>query len=139
MGADLCGYVMVGPETLERERVNAALVRIERLQQQAEAEEMDREPLRGVVRRACEEYFSEPAFFLSWLSDIPSCTVADFAAMWNDGGCRDRMERDVPHDPTRKIVVVGERTWGDGPEEGSAWWLAEAMDRLGLLEVLGIE
>ena len=65
--------------------------------------------------------------------------VTDFAAMWNDGGYRDRMERGVPRDPTRKIVVVGERTWGDGPEEGSAWYLAEAADRLGLFELLGIE
>jgi len=139
MGADLCGYVMIGPETLDRGRVDLALARVERLGQQAEAGEMDDEPLRGVVRRACDEFFPEPDMFLSWLSDIPPGVVADFAAMWNDGGYRDRMERGVPGDPTRKIVVVGERTWGDGPEEGSAWWLAEAADRLGLFELLGIE
>jgi hypothetical protein len=139
MGADLCGYILVGPGTLDRERVDRALARVERLQRQADTEETDREPLRGVVRRACDEFFPGADLFLSWLEDIPSSVVTDFAAMWNDGGYRDRMERSVPGDPTRKIVVVGERTWGDGPDEESAWYLAEAVDRLGLFDLLGIE
>ena len=100
---------------------------------------MDVEPLSGAVRRACDEFFPDADLFLSWLSDVPSSVVTDFAVMWNDGGYRDQMGRCVPGDPTRRIVVVGERTWGDGPEEGSAWQLAEAMDHLGLFEVLGIE
>jgi hypothetical protein len=139
MGADLCGYILIGPKTLERDRVDMAIGRVERLQQQADDEETDREPLRGAVRRACDEFFPEMDLFLSWLADVPSSVVTNFAAMWNDGGYRDRMERGVPGDPTRKIVVVGERTWGDGPEEGSAWYLAETVDQLGLFELLGVE
>lgn len=139
MGADLCGYILVGPETLDRKRVDVALARVERLQQQAEAEEADQEPLRGAVQRACDDFFPEADLFLSWLADVPPSVVTDFAAMWNDGGYRDRMERGVPGDPARKIVVAGERTWGDGPDDDSAWGLASTMDQLGLLELLGIE
>jgi len=139
MGADLCGYILVGPETLERERVDIALVRVERLQQQADAGETEREPLRDVLKHACGAYFSGPVDFLAWLEDIPASTVTDFAAMWSEGGYRDQMGRDLPGDPTKRIVVVGESTYGDGPEEASAWWLAHAMDYLALFPVLGIE
>ncbi|MBI5486485.1 MAG: hypothetical protein HY905_04055 [Deltaproteobacteria bacterium] len=139
MGADLCGYILVGPETLERDRVNRARARLRRLRQQAGAGKTDRKPLRAVIKHACGAYFAEPGDFLAWLGDLPASTVTDFAAMWNDGGYRDQMGRRAPGDAARRIIVLAETTGGDGPEEGSAWWLAQAMDYLDLFPVLGIE
>jgi hypothetical protein len=139
MGADLCGYVLVGPRRLTRRKVRAAIARLGRLRRQAEAGQTDQEPLHSVARRANDELGLDVEDCLSASSDSPSRALADFVAMWNDGGYRDQMVRSLPGDRRRKIVVVGERTWGDGPQEGSAWYLAETVDRLGLFEILGLE
>jgi hypothetical protein len=63
--------------------------------------------------------------------------LTDFVCMWEGAFHRDRMSRYTP-DRRQQIVAVGERTWGSGPEEGSAWWLANQMTDFNLLAPLGI-
>ena len=69
--------------------------------------------------------------------------VALFIKMWN-GLYRDSMMRPVVDprtgevDQDFRIFVAGERTWGDGPDDDSAWGVCTKATELGILDILGI-
>jgi hypothetical protein len=65
--------------------------------------------------------------------------VSSFVNMWDNEPHRDMMSRTLPGDDTKKIIVCGERTCGDGPEDDSAWGVTKKAMFLGIPELLGIE
>ena len=63
--------------------------------------------------------------------------VDTFVSGWNDPCFRDTACRGDPDDPDGKIVVAGERSWGDEPT-GSGYQLLKKGFALGIAQELGI-
>jgi hypothetical protein len=141
MGADLCGFILVGPMELDAKKVEEAKAWFDRLKDQAENENDDEAPdLKALLANewAVEAIGGgDQEGAIEAILGYDENFVAQLCDFWTAGGYRDAMAREL--DGNRKIVVAGERTYGDGPEPGSAWWLCGQADALGLLERLGIE
>lgn len=142
MGADLCGYVLVGPSKLDKKKVEYAKKQMKKLK--SFLEQLSPEPtakeisdlLKGKVDNRVVSLLS--SYVEDFGEGVPDPDVInDFVDLWTSGGYRDMMSR--PFKENLQIVVAGEMTWGDGPEEGSAWHVCEQAARLGLFELLGIE
>lgn len=82
----------------------------------------------------------------------PEEFVSAFLSRWEHGHAfqkqgecyRDCMSRDSvdprsgEQDQDYQIFVAGERTWGNGPEVGSAWDLCQRAEWLGIMDILGL-
>jgi len=164
MGADLAGHICVGPrepsaETITKAREHAIRV----LAQVEEARALIKKEGTTVVTRVIEnsQHFSElvaAAQRVDCDNDLvdfiessiigqygPDEFVTEFLNMWEHREkYRDVMSRDFidPQsgvvDSDFQILVVGERSWGDGPCKGTAWWLCKHADWLGIMDILGI-
>jgi hypothetical protein len=154
MGADLCGYILIGPMKLNKTKVKTAVKYAEEtiaLAKKASTNERSMFPSNerldsvSVVRKRLPRIDPDSTDLdvleeCEEIADFDAKTaVKDFEEMWNKESYRDMMSRRLPGDNKKKIVACGERTWGDGPEEDSAWGVTDAVSRLGLLERLGIE
>ena len=63
--------------------------------------------------------------------------VRDFVAGWNNGGFRDLSYRVDPLHPRRKVVVAGERSWGDEPQ-GVGYQMLKKAFGLTIAQRLGV-
>ena len=63
--------------------------------------------------------------------------VRDFVAGWNDGHFRDLSYRVDPLHPRRKVVVAGERSWGDEPQ-GVGYQMLKKAFGLTIAQRLGV-
>lgn len=159
MGADLCGYILVGPVHIDEEdrkeaikhvtAVVGAVARVRELVENdidPETELTDEE--RRLVDRVAEyggmERWDDIGGYDCLSGKTPEEFVNDFVDMWKGGFFRDCMTRlfvdprTGEDDQDFQIFVAGERTWGDGPENGSAWQLGQQADGLGILAILGL-
>lgn len=73
----------------------------------------------------------------------PGDFMDEFVAAWN-GDYRDSMSRVFTdpmtgqNDPNYQIITAGELSWGDGPEEGGAWWIFDRASWFDLFRLLHI-
>lgn len=152
MGADLCGYILVGPRKLNKKKVAAAIEHLKetiKLAKQAHDLSLDNSvPVNQIIllkqrlsRVGPQASNGEVLEEAEEVLDVdPLTTVSEFQNMWDNAPYRDMMTRSLPGDKKRKILVCGERTWGDGPDPDSAWGITDAVDRFTeLFEMLGIE
>lgn len=136
MGADLCGYIMFGPKKITAKAKKEAVKFAAELVKKGDKK-------RGVLTKQGPRRYitiqlgSGEEDVFSDLDEIKGL-INDFVKMWNEGGYRDMMERALPDSKDEKVLVCGERTWGDGPDSDSAWGLSDRVAGLGLLPVLGI-
>lgn len=144
MGADLCGYIMCGPENLDKKKVEKAKKWLAKVVAQAKANDKEGAELKSLLERegVIEQLSggSEDVALVLALAAIAGMgtLLNDFLRVW-DGDFRDQMARDMPFKKGWQIVVAGERTWGDGPDEESAWGISERASTMGLFDMLGIE
>ena len=146
MGADLCGYILVGPKKLEKKKVKAVKQRFSSMKITAQKMQADRDwNSVAKLHKAFPEidldrsdvFGCEPAEAIEHLANMEVNLVVEFVELWEHGGSwRDYMSRLFKD---RLILVVGERSFGDGPETGSAWWMVDQLEALGLLDGLGIK
>ena len=161
MGSDLCGYIVVGPVKITVEKITEATNLLTLLKQKATAalaKPINKEAMsdflllmgksRVKADAAAKRYIELRARFdqdedgeqAEWLSQCaPEQFINEFVAAWDGSGWRDQMSRLMPGDDKRQILVAGERTCGDGPEEPGMWFSCQKLDQLGLLGVLGLE
>jgi hypothetical protein len=155
MGADLCGYILIGPMKLDRKKVKAAIKELTETIKILKTAFETKEDFgfscerRGQAVKALKKRLPSldpKATYMDLVNDYeqladmdPKKTVMDFVAMWEKGGYRDMMDRRFPGDDKRKILVCGERTWGDGPEPDSAWGITMTVGLMDLFDILGIE
>ena len=155
MGADLCGYILVGSPDLGASVITEAREEAKRrydvLQRCLESKDRDK------LKQEIQAWDSSSGAFYGdtpvsseyvWgaveagldLADLtPERLVEVFAEMWNgENELRDVMRRSWAMGEYQ-ILVAGAPTWGEGPEYGSGWWLCAKVDGLGLFPVLGID
>ena len=166
MGADLCGYVLIGPRELDQGSVDAAVEHIKTcLDQQAELNKiietakgsdeaydkvcsmLEQGPFRRYFGSVMEEFqidALDEALETDFLGGkLPEVFISGFVGAWAHE-CRDSMGRSYEDprthetDPDFQIFAAGERTWGDGPQEDSAWWYCDVAAKFGLFDLLGI-
>ena len=138
MGADLCGYVLVGPKKLKASAKAVRLCEKVAAKLTAAAEAANEKKTEIALGDFWNEFSHYPDELLEMLRLLPPHQlIDDFVRFWNrDDIPRDSMAKSYKD---RRIVVAGERTWGDGPAEGSAWYLCQVASLCGLFEVFGIE
>jgi len=143
MGADLCGYILIGPKKLSKSKIREAKRQLRHMIVLARNLQRDAIINSDVISKTFPRVdlytLNEhgEADILSVIAETEMELLNDFVRLWNHGGSwRDYMCRE--HKDLR-ILVVGERTYGDGPQEGSAWWMVEQLTVLGLLDILGIK
>ena len=161
MGADLCGYIIVGPVELSDKKIKEAKNLLTLLKQKATAalaKPINKEAMlyflllmgksRVEADAAVKRYIELRTKFdedeegeqAEWLSKCdPEQFINEFVSAWGEDLWRDWMSRLMPGDDKRKILAAGERTWGDGPEEPSMWFSCQKLYQLGLFGVLGLE
>lgn len=150
MGADLCGYILVGPKKLSAASIKKATQHAKAVQ--AAASEMLKkvadglDPFKalekdGVLTEILESMNMDdvPNEGLAQITEVNTNDIVDAAVDAWGGGHRDWMDRELPGSRTHKIGVCGNMTWGDGPEEGSAWHAMDVACRWGVLDALGIK
>lgn len=143
MGADLCGYIMCGPKTLSKRRVEKARMWLKKVVAQAKANDKEGAELKRLLQdgnivdqvSGGSDDTDDAVEAIAGMGTL----LNEFLRVWDGGGFRDQMTRDMPFKTGWQIVVVGERTWGDGPEPNSAWGITEKADMIGLLRMLGID
>ena len=64
--------------------------------------------------------------------------VQAFVTAWNEGRFRDLSSRPDPRDPAWKIVVAGERSWGDEPD-GLGFQMLKKAFGLTIAQLLGVK
>ena len=141
MGADLCGYILVGPPRLSAKRLALAKKSLAALSAKARQMFDEDKNSEEQVQKAfplvdLDNLGYDGEAVLLRLIAADEQLLDNFTELWNSGGGgHDSMSRLYRG---RKILVAAEVTYGDGPAEGGAWWLAETLGALGLLAVLGI-
>lgn len=151
MGADLCGYIYVGPSEFTDKQWARAHARILFLQHTAQeilntldtGEEINPEvhAYQQLYEVGEAQGMDDLLEIAGWVQGLDADDImGGIASMWY-AQFRDVMKRPLDElDRHGKwIVVTGDRTWGDGPEPGSGWWYASLLTTLGLEPLLGIE
>lgn len=160
MGADLCGYLLFGPDKLEQSKVDATIKHLTELGVETKAMTFDyakaQEDLEAYIQTLPDGKFKtlvlntalydfgeleelvETVTKYSEQSESESL-VYDMVTLWNNCDYRDMTFRYISHDVPTKVVFCGELSWGDGPNEGCAQYLCKQASELGILEMLGIE
>jgi hypothetical protein len=151
MGADLCGYILVGPKVLSKARIAkakkhvlAVLARARDLGKKAKDTSFDVEAALkndGEISEVLDGLAmgDDAESGLEQIASMDTNAIVDEAVEAWGGGYRDWMDRLVPGSTRLKIGVCGERTCGDGPQDGSAWKVMDTAARMGVLDVLGIK
>lgn len=167
MGADLCVYILVGPNELSddavnnalstyklrAEAVNAAQTRVNNSESVLDEHiDMIGKAFAGVKSGKDAKAFStlmigdDPGDLITYqLSELVCCDIiksnpdvdpVETIRWWDQARARDAASR--PFGKDRKIVVAGERTWGDSPEGIGFRW-CKFVDEWGLSKILGLE
>ena len=152
MGADLCGYILVGPMKINRTKIKRAKRWLNKVINQANdildkcekklwasGDALPRE-LAGLLANNMESLSRGSDSDKDALETVAgACSMLDdFMAMWESRSHRDMMSRNLPGKKGWQIFVAGERTWGDGPQPGSAWYLCDQAAAFGLFDRLGV-
>jgi hypothetical protein len=137
MGADLIGYMAVGPTRLpDTPEALAAAVAVATERQQkvalafADGESVDSVRIDGSYYEA---YDAENIAALD-----PVALVEAFVDLWNEGRARDVCWRELPTDPPTKCLFAGDMSWGEEPE-GHGYTTLRDADRLGLWHFYGLK
>lgn len=134
MGADLIGYILVGPPSLDEglkdSAISAAQERIDAATKWCALKDPSEEDFAPL-----EKFGFEDEFDAEWASgqDAESA-VEEFMELW-DEGARDAMDR-IISDPPMKVLSTGEMSWGDEPE--GSFQTAKAAIMLGIAEIFGV-
>lgn len=150
MGANLIGYMVVGPVDLDTGQTETATERaaeIIALAKDFATHEangtMTDERYQAMVRRVTE-LDGDPEENLDYRAENvqawdPGEVVRELFDCW-DGGFRDEASRvlcDQNGAPTQRIVFAGAMTWGDEPE-GAGYQALHRASTLGLFPLFGI-
>jgi hypothetical protein len=155
MGADLCGYIFVGPYKIDPKKYARAKKELEILAHNArvvkealKAKGKDDEvsiddfpkSMHGLAAEIADNNGEDWDGVAGAIAAAVE-TLDEFVRLWEDEGYRDMMSRSTPFPGKRwaKILVSGERTWGDGPDHDSAWGISDRASRLGIPGLLGID
>lgn len=148
MGADLIGYMCIGPKRITAAQKKAATKRAWEIFQALRAwygdddgEGKRQEILDGLELGGIDETyqlesleFHRANFTVADRIHIEA-TVAEIVQFWNDPDSFDSVCRDISD--TEKVVFCGEMSWGDEPE-GHGYQLLKMAHVLEILEQLGI-
>jgi hypothetical protein len=142
MGSELCGYIMCGPRKLDPAKIEAAieetaelLVLINKVLNDEVNDEAMKE-LQKIIHVDPLDAILELDKFRHANAKV---LVYSFVRVWECEPYTDVMSRSFPGDDTKKIVVCGDSTYGDGPEEDSAWGITERSMFLGIPAMLDVE
>lgn len=163
MGADLCGYLLVGPPKIHKKNIAKAERMFAAIKFWVDNVEQAKELLLANpninpkdakkdihLMALCRilDYANaihgiddtDPTDALQIIDGIDDTLIPDFITLWdNKGGWRDLAVRTVRiGGKLHQCIFAGEMTWGDGPTEGSAWHLCETICGLGLDLELGL-
>jgi len=92
-----------------------------------------------LVRRMlddCDREVESEHVFGNTVEDLAR-EVRDFVDGWNNGSFRDLSYRVDPLHPRRKVVVAGERSWGEEPE-GAGYQMLKKAFSLTIAQRLGV-
>lgn len=142
MGADLIGYLVVGPSTLDEEKKSAVAALIDlwmektkHLDEGADPNVRDIEMPDG--RMMSLDDLMDVTTVLSYWENGEKF-VENLWAWWEKGSS-DSASRLMPGKKDRCILFAGEMSWGDTPEGWGYQVLDTIMHVPGLDELLGVE
>lgn len=140
MGADLCGYIMIGPMKLDPVAIKETIKEVANmLDLIKKAEAGDKQ----AVSTLTETYGVDARLTELEAGNLdvlnPQTLVEEFVQMWEHEPYRDMMSRMLPGEKDKKIVVCGERTHGDGPDPDSAWGVTQRAMFFGIPDMLRVE
>lgn len=142
MGADLIGYLVVGPNKLDEDKKSAVIALFDLWAEKTKGLDDGDDPEAATIEMEDGRMAS--------LDDVMDITAVlghwrDGAAFvealwgWWDRGSKDSASREMPGDPTRCIYFAGEMTWGDTPEGLGYELLDTIMHIPGMDALLGVE
>lgn len=153
MGADLIGYMGVGPAKLDKKLRDTAVRCAENIVGQARYVLDIFEPAEGEAFnwaemlvefpeleqrvQATAGYTDEYENTIDRIADLnPEEIVESLFLVW-DGNARDATSRLDPDDKNKMIIFAGDRSWGDEPDGFGYRTLMDA-EALGLADLFGI-
>jgi len=142
MGADLIGYLVVGPSTLDETKKDAVIALFDLWVEKTKGLDEGDDPDLANIEMPDGRILS--------LDDLMDTTTvlghwrdgADFAEnlwTWWVRGSRDCASREMPGDKGRCILFAGEMSWGDIPDGWGYRVLDTILHVPGLDELLGVE
>ncbi len=150
MGADLIGYMCIGPKRITAAQKRAATARAKEIfkalrKWYADDEESGTPEVPEILQGLELGGIEEPCELESLAFGNANFTVADklhvevvvarIVQFWNDPDSRDSVCRDISD--TEKVVFCGDISWGDEPD-GTGYYLLKMAHLLDILEPLGI-
>lgn len=144
MGADLVGFMVVGPAKLPENSEAAFEAAVQALTQIGTAAYLLSNGEECQAESILEEFGALDEMYLESYEEMRDVEAAKKEAarlienvydLWNNGS-RDSVWRILPDG--KKVLFAGDQTWGDSPDGFGYTTLVEA-ERINLLEVLGIE
>lgn len=146
MGQELLGFIVKGPNKLNKKNFPAATRNAEKVINLAQkiveyldADDSDEVP-RGfkMPEFLADLYENDPDAVRAWAKKDPRKCVSDFVDFWAEPGkFQDATWRPDPDKKTERIVVAGEATWGDEPA-GIGYEILRDSLRLGICKAFGI-
>lgn len=142
MGADLIGYMYIGPAEISEERQQQALGYLNELSQEIKKAidtQTVPEQLKELAQnKVCDTDDTEEV--LDYLEncislDDPQSTLDDILTVWHNGA-RDVVSRFI--DKERRVVFAGDMSWGDSPQ-GFGYQILDLVSDTGLDGILGLE
>lgn len=146
MGADLIGYMVIGPREISLDKVGEATTfaknNIIKISNAATSilegeEEVIDEAWASISEFDIQDYeindyadFDEKS-----AEDYSARLVGDLLDFWKNGS-RDSAYRDLPNGS--RVVFAGDQTWGDTPD-GFGYQTLRKSEAIGLLKFFGIE
>ena len=137
MGADLIAYTVVGPPKLKPSKVLRKKALAHAGHVIAAAQQAEKDPDFDWDQDKFLKNF-EPEMFSEIASLEAETVLNDLLSVW-EGNARDSTSRVIAFGKKKlRVLTAGEMSWGDEPSGWGYQTLRDA-DRLGLLDVLGIE
>lgn len=163
MGADLIGYILVGPIKINKKKIEKCIrevseflnlitrgLEIERMDEAKRSSTPDVEIELSNIHEELEDRNIdcgsgiEDGLNFVGLGDLqidestnPRTLVQEFVSWWEEPSGRDRNCRIDPYNDKRQIVFAGEMSWGDTPSGEGYTMINQAM-ALGIVDALGI-
>lgn len=133
MGADLIGYLVLGPRQIERSTAD-----FEAFFDQHKSRFEDAAPEDPDVIVPCDtEQWEAESHALSREAFVKGCEA--FVEFWNFNNSRDCASRALPGaEDTRKVMFAGDMSWGDTPE-GHGYQCFEFVEKFDLYEFFDLE